>query len=404
VFVAKTENGQLLSLADSWDKRRLIRLKQQERFFCPACKARVHMKIGEKKTWHFAHVAEADCIVAVEAESTYHLKGKKLLYNWLKMQQVSVFLEPYLTTLKQRPDILLHTASRYTAIEFQCSTIHSDLFTKRTKTFEKARISPIWILGGNRMKRIGAANFQFSDMDWLAARDDPNDPVSIRLTYFCPDVRQFAVISKLMPYSSLKACAKVSFYPPESFVHDLLITPYETNSMPYSDWLKIKKRWRLHAFRYRTQPYQYITRLLQTNNVALSQFPPEAGLPVDYTFWIATPCYLWQTWVLYEFIFNRPNGVNISFHDVYDAFNNLVHQHIFQIRNLPLVKNSHYSFALMAYLQSLIQLGILKKTGKKTFVKVCTPPVPVNPEELFHKDKKIFIKLQQDKICYTSTK
>ena len=46
------------------------------------------------------------CLAFYEAESTYHMHGKELLYRWFKRQNFQVDIEYYLPEIKQRPDVL----------------------------------------------------------------------------------------------------------------------------------------------------------------------------------------------------------------------------------------------------------------------------------------------------------
>lgn len=390
LLVAKTKEGKLISLAAGTRSREeWLIMKAREHFFCPGCKARVYMKLGCKRSWHFAHANDAACPCESEPESDYHVKGKTLLYKWLRVQKLSPFLEPYLPALKQRPDLLIQTPKEYSAIEYQCSTVHQDLFLKRTKAFIKAKITPIWILGGTRLKRLGTSTFQLSDMDWLAVRDFPDAPKSPALLYFCPEAKQFAVLSGLTPISASKVQAHICYFSPETLTLHQLFEPLEPKrSNDIQEWLTVKKRWRLNAFRYRTASYQHVALMLADQHRSLSQFPSLAGLPTPYLFWIETPCFLWQTWLLCRFMLGQPRGTAVSFRDVYDAFKINVSNNTFQVRRMPLADNSHWSFAIMCYLNELTELGYLKPVGKSVFKIIKNVALPESMEQLLDEDRE----------------
>ncbi|UTW70954.1 hypothetical protein KHA80_18295 [Anaerobacillus sp. HL2] len=63
-------------------------------------------------------------------------------------------LEPYIKEAKQRPDLLVKTSNNIFAIEFQCAKISSQIFLKRTRTYQKHGYILFWILGGNQLKRV----------------------------------------------------------------------------------------------------------------------------------------------------------------------------------------------------------------------------------------------------------
>src|SRR5690625_6633327 len=87
--------------------------------------------------------------------SNYHEKGKLLLYQWLKSQQLHVELEPYLKEIKQQPDILLLLQGKIIAIEYQCARIPIRDIQRRNNGYKQRGIIPIWILGAKQFKRQG---------------------------------------------------------------------------------------------------------------------------------------------------------------------------------------------------------------------------------------------------------
>ncbi len=110
------------------------------------CNGNVTLKLGTKRIWHFSHLKDVLCAGETEPESTYHLLGKKQLYRWLSIQNFTPEMERYFPLLKQRADLFLPNLS--TAFEFQCSTIPTEIFTKRTRSYRKANIDPSMDSGG----------------------------------------------------------------------------------------------------------------------------------------------------------------------------------------------------------------------------------------------------------------
>ena len=69
-------------------------------------------EIRKTKKWHFAHKKVDSCLAFYEAESTYHMYGKELLYRWFKRQNVHVEIEHYLPEIQQRPDIFIESREK----------------------------------------------------------------------------------------------------------------------------------------------------------------------------------------------------------------------------------------------------------------------------------------------------
>lgn len=145
MITAMNEKNQLVQLTKWSQKEELKKLRERHRFYCPACKGQLLLKIGEVTIPHFAHFKNKHCSVFSEGEGRLHIKGKILLYNWFKAQGIPVRLEPYLARIKQRPDLLLKIKNTYKAIEFQYSPISSTKVLQRTRGYTSLKIETIWI-------------------------------------------------------------------------------------------------------------------------------------------------------------------------------------------------------------------------------------------------------------------
>lgn len=124
--------------------------KGKEEYLCPACQEKVILKQGSLVSPHFAHQKHSDCHSFSEGESQEHLQGKKVLFKTLKKHYSEVSLEPYISQLQQRPDLMVkNERGDYQAIEFQCSPISIDKMIQRSQGYTKEGIEVIWILGQN---------------------------------------------------------------------------------------------------------------------------------------------------------------------------------------------------------------------------------------------------------------
>lgn len=389
LLIAQQADGQLFSLLKARPRSELIKRRRRQTFYCPVCKQQVQLKLGQKKAWHFAHLVKQHCTFEAEAESHYHLQGKKWLYTWLRRKKVPVKLEAYLPELQQRPDLLLQTAPQLTALEFQCATMPPDLLKKRTTTFQQAGLLPIWLLGGNRLARTGRYAFRLSQMDWLALR--PMSPKSSQcfLLYFCPESCQFATLTQITPISATKVFAHLKFYSLNQFslIHMYRDVKQKAFDFPKA-WLHLKTSWRQFAYRQTSPAHQYLRRFFDV----LSFFPPVAGLPTTYLYMIETPCFLWQSWLFQCFYTDWPDDQFIKFSVIKRAFDHLVSAHIFKVRTLPFLPGHHYTDALRAYMDTLTYFGFVKKVGGDRYQKCPQPAFPFHKGHLEKLDRLYFTK------------
>ena len=386
LLVAKRSNGTFLSLADHWTKKELCHIRKQEQFQCPVCQGNLHLKLGEKRSWHFAHERDFTCHIQTEPESPYHLQGKKQLFEWLSMDYKYVYLEPFIKKIRQRPDLLIIDRGKRYAVEYQCSNIPQQLFVKRTKAYLQIGIIPIWIIGAKRIKRLSETAFAISNFQFLFTRFNESLP-QFYLTYYCSDTKQFLFLSSMMSFSSQYVLSSMSFYKRnEVSLNQLLhFTPNVPPLSVFSSWIIKKKSWRMTAH----HPYKisnYFKQFFYQKGLTLGQLPAEAGIPVLSMIMIETPAILWQGWILVMFIHPRKHGEFIYFDDILSQFNKQIIKGIIKLRHLPLVEDRHYSFAIMEYLQELTKIEVLKKVGRKKFKKVRHCKVPRSLEEALHLD------------------
>lgn len=389
MLTAKTREGKTISLLGDIHQDEILRRSREENYYCPVCHSPVFIKTGTKRRWHFAHQNLSNCGQS-ESESEYHLLGKELLYEWLEKQHLRVRLEPYIPSIQQRPDLFASLENK-TAIEFQCATISDKLFLQRTKSYISRNLTPVWILGGNRMQRTGKQTFRLQQMDWLALREPLHPSYGVYGIYFCPRSDQFAFISNIFPYSVTTVIAAVTFGKRAQFPWTVLLNgPRRSNGQDLlAQWFKVKQNWRSSPYRHRSPAVSYVNKMLRSKQTYINLIPAEAGIPLRSHYWIETPPFLWQAWLLLRFIVPLPLGQPISFQFVYKSFKQMVTKQVFTVRTLPHIRKSHYSFALMEYLLKLEKIGIVKKTGRWTFKKTKDVTFPRTVSEAVQLDDKV---------------
>ncbi|MFJ7668079.1 competence protein CoiA [Lysinibacillus sp. NPDC097195] len=145
MLIAYTEQQQLF-IPYQHSRQALQQYRQQQQFFCPQCQQPVQLKIGRLMIPHFAHMANQSCDQRfAEGESKLHLQGKIQLFEWLKTCGHTVELEPFLTKLSQRPDLLLQTEHFPLAIEYQCSPITHETWHVRTEGYKRNNMQVLWL-------------------------------------------------------------------------------------------------------------------------------------------------------------------------------------------------------------------------------------------------------------------
>ncbi|WP_273850160.1 competence protein CoiA [Guptibacillus spartinae] len=388
MLTAETMNGTLLNLADQqYRLKELMQLRRSTSYFCPGCRQPVVMKLGHKRTWHFAHQGSPPCEALWERESNYHLTGKLQLYEWLNKEN-DVKVEHYLTKTNQRPDLFLPHAQ--TALEFQCSSIQATLLSERTSSYHEANIEVQWILSAKRLKRSYQSVYTMSSMEWASACHQHRYPT---LYYYCPLERTFATVIIHQSLTPTKFICS-AFYTPISttsfncLFKKLSVVKEKLNSHPI--WLKQKLIWRQNPHGEKSFAYFYLRKLFYSKGHSIRFFPSEAGIPSENNYWIETPSYLWQTWILICYLPTIPRS--FTFHSLVQAFERVIPSGLFRTRSTPMHING-ISDALRGYVRQLVRLKVLKEWDNERYEKLYQPLIHRHSEESIQMDHIISKKL-----------
>ncbi|MDN4073685.1 competence protein CoiA [Fictibacillus terranigra] len=377
MLVAHLITGKRINLLAGYTREELKSIQNESGFYCPHCKEKVRIKAGNLKIWHFSHLPGLSNCILSSGESIYHLLGKKLLYEQAIKEFPETLLEPFFPEISQRPDLFIPPGG---AIEFQCSTIPAPVFIDRCKGYINCGLAPVWILSKKRLKRLNASTFQIHSFDWLAARTDSSRHPLPSLLYFCPDEAKVYNLSSIVPVTSTRVYGKLHSIPLSdySFKTGFHHLPPNKNGALFQakSWLHRKKQWRLHAFKQDHLTYHRLKILFLKHRSAIAYFPSEAGMPVPYAYTLHEPSFVWQSYVLLSSVVPVPIGELVTFSAVFNHFKWLVSKKLITPRQLPLIHGVHYSFAIMQYLELLCFYGVMKRVGKKDFVKLKDPVFP----------------------------
>lgn len=296
MLVALNEQGEVIVLENSITKTTLQQMRTKT-FYCPQCKQPLLLKAGAVKMPHFAHRANSECInYFAEGESYPHLLGKSQLFDHFA-KYYSVQLEPYLPTLKQRPDLLIHIKNTY-ALEFQCSRLDPVIFQQRTAGYEKSHIKPIWLVKTPNVSRTegqvckGSFNLflqQFMQEDYLVTYH-PEEAVFV---YFSSLLylqgRSFLYIPRSLPLVS----QRLPFYEPKKSTEQQfsrLLTAYESHRRQF-----------LHTrlFYSRKGVNDLFLRAIYDMRLNKEQMPTFIGIPVRFAQGIPQFSAEWQLLLFY---------------------------------------------------------------------------------------------------------
>ncbi|MDQ0207890.1 competence protein CoiA [Alkalicoccobacillus murimartini] len=389
MLTAVLEDGTKISMADKWFESELKNLRKKQQFKCPVCYSSLILKLGSKRQWHFAHVQDQSCRIPYEPESSYHLKGKLDIYHWLMNQGISAALEMYLPLIQQRPDVLCRVNGKLIAIEYQCSSLSEELYAERTKGYYRMGITPIWILGGNRLRRKQTDLYQILGFEWNAARFNPVDQAY--LTYYCSESTSWGLMQQITSYSATKALAELTVKKSHSFSMKELLTPNESTSNTMKSWLKIKKNWRYQCFHpHPSKSELLLKKLLYQHRIPPGQFPCEAGWFISVQHYIKTSPYVWQTLLLLQISHHLTLHQPFSLNTLEDQLTPFIMRGVITFRDhLQLDLTEMISQMVFEYIQLLVSFAIVEKLTNGDYLYLKPISLPKTVEQANEMDQSL---------------
>ncbi|MEC5423597.1 competence protein CoiA family protein [Virgibacillus sp. C22-A2] len=382
---AKSKEGRLVTLA-TLTKLEINKLKQVK-FYCPACNQRVIMKAGSIVIPHFAHQSIQKCPAHEGGEGLYHEKGKLLLYQWLKKQNIHVELEVYLPEINQRPDLLLRLNTKIIAIEYQCARVAIEQIRERNNGYRKAGIIPIWILGATLLKRKMSYQLQLDQFSLQFTHQfSPTYPLT--LFYFCPITNQFASVRNIYLTSLDKAIGK--FYIQRlnsmSFI-DIFQKELLKSSHLYQLWRKEKERFRMRQPKRLYGKELAWAKWLYEKGTHREHLPSIIYLPTVSQYLMNSAPWDWQSRLCIDILCNKPLGTQISL----KSCERIVRQQMQDSNSFPLIYTGKNP--IIEYLMLLSELNILTKRTPHSFLIINPIDFYKNVEEALTGDKIIMDQL-----------
>lgn len=364
MLTAKFSSGKIISLVEHASRTELEQLRKHETFYCRGCSQKVILKLGTKRVFHFAHEKGTTCIEEYDRESEYHMQGKRKLFEWLKSQGLHPELEFYFPSIKQRADIAFTYEGKTYCLEYQCSVISEEQFKKRTESYQRASLTPFWIVGAKSLHRIGMNKASLTSFHYLFLRESQTH--QIYLPSYCPQADVFILLQNIIPVSTRNAQCHFSITKLINLKFSELMNVQSTSTLHIEKWkadlLKFKKQLFTLSIR---DPFLFE---LYSRSLNPYYIPPYVGLPLKMNVAIETPPFVWQTYIFLEFLYKQNKGQVIYFHKVYTAVLSWVKRKQIKIRKIPCVERNLLPFAVKDYLCALEREGILKNIKDNVFV------------------------------------
>ncbi len=354
---ALDENDRLISFTDKRSHSEWRYLQKSGRFRCPICNQQVRMRLGTKIRWHFAHQKSEACPSGGEGESDEHVRGKQLLFQWAAKQNKATQLEKYLRKSKQRPDVYIHASSPL-ALEFQCATLSAKTLYERNILYARQGISPVWIFGGNRLKRKRRQMFQIQQFEWYGLQHAQREPFFIYLDAHTEMVCLLRYVIAVLPSLAL---ATPSFIALEQLtLSDLLQPP--SLSICYTDSLSAYRR-QVKNNLHRNRSLAHLLATLQLTNI-----PITAGWPLPAQRYIQISPFLWQTSFIHAYLCHAFKGSPLTLTQIDVLLSSCLRQfrHPFKPYCDPKKITSQLAREYLALLEAF---GLLKKVAPAAFIK-----------------------------------
>lgn len=356
---AKTQAGEFVTLA-LLPKQQIEKVRKSNEFFCPECQGAVIVRAGPKVIPHFAHRTKTVCSQR-GGEGAYHQKGKLLLLDWLRSQNLEVELEVYLPEIKQRPDLFVRIGTKIIAVEFQCTTISVSEIRKRNRGYKRMNITPIWIVGSNQFKRISTNHLHINTFT-LQFVQQFSSTLPTTLLYFCPLKDMFSIVNDLYMTSINRAIAKIIFKKRQTLPFPQLFSHQRfSQEQLYQLWKKEKRKFRLkrsHAYGSELK-WRY---WLYEKGLHPELLPSVIYLPVAFQHKMRVPLWNWQSRFMIDFFHPLAIGNKFTLASV---------QRFLQVFRydqdvFPLVGKED---PIANYLALLCNLQIIHRTNETTYIK-----------------------------------
>ncbi|WP_077623050.1 competence protein CoiA [Sediminibacillus massiliensis] len=385
---AYNQNGQLINFI-GLTKPEINMRKQGQKYFCPICEETLILKAGRKNIPHFSHLPNSDCPFQHDGEGEYHEQGKLDLFQWLRNQGVQAELEKYLPLIKQRPDILFSIGNKTIAIEYQCAKLSMDDYLKRNEGYIQTGITPIWILGSNRMKRK-KTGMLYSGTQERAFIHRFSSTFPLTLYFYCPNTKILSVYQHIQVVGRNRLLGQWVHRPLSRTSFKSMFQEHAPNNQFLQQWKKEK-----HLFRtkpptlYQSREEKTWRNWLYIKHTHNSLLPGIIYLPVSGQYRMKSVPWIWQSRLCLDFLHSLPPFKATSLSVLFEKMDN----HFITDASFPLITAP--PDPLKEYLQLLEYLGFVTFVSNTEFMRINPINFPENVEEGLREDDLIIKKLEK---------
>lgn len=365
MLTARTKTGKKINLGYNYNKATLLYLRDKEEFLCPICGEEVTLKLGDQRIFHFAHKQGGTCLVSYEPETISHMEGKLQLYQWLARQRIPAVLEFYDKEIQQRPDIMFEYRGRRFALEYQCSVLPENIFTKRTNAYIQKGYTPLWILADSHIYLKKGNIISLSNFHYLFLQAASKGEFFIPA--YCPEKHQFQFIQSIFPYTIKNAFCKIFTSLLRNLQIESLLSPLYVNQFNIKNWNQELEYFLLNWLLHPSPRQNAFLHEIYRHNLNPYLLPPEIGLPVPHSVFIQTPIIIWQTYVFLDGLIDKKAGDTINLKEISYHINKRIQRKDIILRNLPQLASVQPIIPVMEYLQNLVKFGILLQKSDDIF-------------------------------------
>ncbi|MCM3569983.1 competence protein CoiA [Neobacillus mesonae] len=366
MLTACTKTGQTLCLGNEYKKETLLLIREKEEFICPVCGEEVVLKIGDQRIFHFAHKQGAACFESYDGETQRHMEGKLQLYHWLIGQNIPAILEFYDREIEQRPDIMFQYQGKKYALEFQCSFLPEQVFSKRTKTYLQNGYIPLWIISNHHLQVKKRNIAALSNFHYLFLR--PSETGKLYIPAYCPEKHCFHFLASIVPFSIKNAFTYHDANPLKQIKLQQLLNPSNPfKKVAFTNWEKELNRFKINWTQTPGARSNSFLNELYNRNMNLFLLPPEIGLPVPHSLYIYTAPIVWQAYLMLDVLLNKKPGDLLTVNEVSFHMNKRIKRKEIMVRSLPQLNNVSFMEPVLDYFYILERLGILGKFNETTF-------------------------------------
>lgn len=365
---------EMKSRSDSFEVKKLGPFK------CPICKKQVLLKSGLKRRAHFAHISVTECDNA-RKESKEHYDGKYDLYEYFKSKVGKVYIEKYLHSIQQRPDILVEANKNVICIEYQCSIIPLQQIIDRTKSYHDISLKVLWILGMNMYLQKSKFTYSINSLAIYCLGNSKHSTLS----FYDPSKKTFVKLSSLIAFSptifvGMKTSYKIENCNPSQLISQVII---DKNDFVIT-WCALKRSYRQKQHLYYKDNFYPLKE--QLYNLRIDYLPAVIGVPLESNFLLNEHCIVWQGILFLNFIHAKKIGEMIYVKEVKDFLLQQIEAGIWRVNIVSHKDLSNLENCVENYIHFLEQIGIVKQIKNGKIMKIADAIIPKSFQHALDED------------------